>query len=100
MATRKNTNAVALTWNECDPSTLSPELAKAYQAYKSAYAIAKGLRSKFEEAANTAAELPATKALVFSYNFGKLNIAIGEPSKAKGVGSKAVSFMTLKDQLD
>lgn len=87
---------VALTWNECDPSTLSPELAKAYDAYKMSYAIAKALRVKFEEAANKAAELPATKALVFSYNFGKLNIAIGEPAKAKGVGSKAISFGSLK----
>lgn len=84
-----------LDWRETNPETLPAEVAKAYVTYKSQYAIAKKAREAFEQAALKASELPATHRLVFSYNFGRLSIAI-DKAKAASTSSKAVSFASLK----
>jgi flagellar basal body rod protein FlgF len=79
-------------WRECDPATLSPELAKAYAEYKAIYAKAKAARQAFEQAAVKAAELDNGLTLLFSYNFGKLNIAVAKAEPKKTASAKAVSF--------
>jgi hypothetical protein len=88
-----------LPWEEIDPETLPAEVAKQYDAYKALYAAAmepvKAARAKFEEAATKARNIPHTHRLVFSYNFGRLNIALDVASKSKA-GSKAVSFASIK----
>jgi hypothetical protein len=82
-------------WKECDPATLSPELAQAYGAYKAQYAKAKAMREAFESAARDAAELPNGLTLLFSYNFGKLNIAVAKAEPKRTASAKAVSFADL-----
>ena len=84
------------SWQEVDPATLQPEVAKAYVAYKAEYAKAKAMREAFEGAARKAAELPATHTLLFSYNFGKLNIAVAKAETKKTASAKAVAFGSLK----
>ncbi len=84
-----------LDWNEIDPATLQPEVAKAHAAYKAIYAKAKEAREQFETLCTKAAELPKTHRLVFSYNFGRLSIAI-DLADVKRTSSKAVSFASLK----
>lgn len=85
-----------LSWNEVDPATLQPEAAKAYTAYKAIYAQAKKQREAFEALCLKASELPQTHRLVFSYNFGRLSIAIDLADTKAKAGSKAVAFSAIK----
>jgi hypothetical protein len=84
-----------LDWNEVDPATLQPKVAEAFGTYKEAYVTAKEFRKEFEALCTKAAELPKTHRLVFSYNFGRLSIAI-DLAETKRTSSKAVSFASLK----
>ena len=85
-----------LNWQEIDPATLQPAVAKAFDAYKAKYQEAKALREAFENLAFKTSELPATHRLAFSYNFGKLSMAVALAKPANQAGKKAVSFAALK----
>lgn len=85
-----------LDWNEVDPATLQSKVADAYGCYKEAYATAKEFRKEFEALCLKASELPQTHRLVFSYNFGKLSIAIDLADTKSKAGSKAIAFSALK----
>lgn len=65
--------------------TLPTELQAKYEAYKVAYRAAKALREAFEGATVAAFKphIPAGSTLAFSYNFGKLGVAIAPERKAK-----------------
>lgn len=82
-------------WKEINPASLSPAAVKAWDAYKAQYKVAKAARDAFEAILTKAAELPATHRLVFSYQFGKLSMAI-DLAKTEGASKKAVDFATLK----
>lgn len=84
-----------LSWNEINPDTLQPAVAKLYTAYKAQYAMAKAARETFEAECTKVSQIPTTHRLVFSYNFGRLSMAI-DTAKAKAAGSKAVAFNSLK----
>lgn len=64
----------SLTWVNIDPATLSPEMQKAYEAYKAAYRAMKEQRDLFERMMN--AQAPVGKVMKFGYNFGKLSVAL------------------------
>ena len=72
-----------LNWN--NNVSLPASLTKAYEEYKAAYKVAKALRLSFEASVIEAVEdkLDADKTLVFSYNFGKLGIAIAPKREGK-----------------
>lgn len=93
MAKKAQRNLVR-DWEEIDPSTLQPNVAKAYDAYKALYAKAKALKAAFEAEASAAVPLPTGLELVFGYNFGKLSIAVGEKQEKKA-SSKAIAFGSL-----
>lgn len=77
-----------LKWVELNPSTdLSPEAKKAYDAYKGIYAKAREARETFEgimakEAESRKVTGPETR-VAFSYNFGRLSLAIAPKEAAK-----------------
>lgn len=89
-------------WHELDAATLPVEAKTAYEAYKALYREAKAKRQEFEQAMNTAAELPEGKRMVFGYNFGKLSAAIVDddrkPAKATPAKQSLADF--LKAQAD
>lgn len=77
-----------LNWVELNPSTdLSKEAAALYNAYKSQYAKAKEARTAFEtlmaKEAETRKVTGAETRLAFSYNFGRLSLAIAPKEAAK-----------------
>lgn len=73
-------------WREIDPATLTGDIAKAYNQYKEAYRIAKGNKDRFEAAMSAQAGLERNGLkLIFSYNFGKLSIAVVPNDKPKAV---------------
>jgi hypothetical protein len=88
-----------LVWN--NDIELSEELSALYDAYKVAYREAKALRRAFENAviadARAAKSIEPTETLKFSYNFGKLGIAVaplaGEKPKA---GDEKITLGSLK----
>lgn len=76
-----------LKWAELNPSTdLSKEAKTAYDGYKAIYKQAKEARDKFEAiVAQEAAKrnvIPDGHRVAFSYNFGRLSVAIA-PKEAE-----------------
>lgn len=72
-----------LEWTQLDPSTLSPELRKAYDAYRDAARHANTLREAFERAMTVAIDPLDTEKVVFGYRFGKLSLAIAPADKPR-----------------
>lgn len=77
-----------LNWVELNPSKdLSADAKKAYDTYKAVYAKAKEARTAFEAIMQAEAEkrnvvTDATR-VAFSYNFGRLSLAIAPKEAAK-----------------
>ena len=80
-----------LEWTQLDPSSLSPDLRKAYDAYKEAARHANSLREAFERAMTVAIDPLDTEKVVFGYRFGKLSLAIAPADKPRK-SSAAVSL--------
>ena len=72
-----------LEWTQLDPSSLSPELRKAYDAYRDAARHANALREAFERAMTTAIDPLDSEKVVFGYRFGKLSLAIAPADKPR-----------------
>ena len=68
-----------LEWTQLDPSSLSPDLRKAYDAYRDAARHANTLREAFERAMTVAIDPLDSEKVVFGYRFGKLSLAITKP---------------------
>ena len=65
-----------LEWTQLDPASLSPDLRKAYDAYKEAARHAESLRKTFEASMTNAIDPLDTEKVVFGYRFGKLSLAV------------------------
>lgn len=80
-------------WTTIDPATLPAPIAKQYIRYKEAYAEMKAERKAFEDALAALSSLPATKRMIFGYNFGKLSVAVvdAEPAKPAASGSASLA---------
>ena len=72
-----------LEWTQLDPASLSPDLRKAYDAYKEAAKAANSLREAFERAMTVAIDPLDTEKVVFGYRFGKLSLAIAPADKPR-----------------
>ena len=72
-----------LEWTQLDPSTLSPELRKAYDAYRDAARHANSLREAFERQMTVAIDPLDSEKVVFGYRFGKLSLAIAPADKPR-----------------
>jgi hypothetical protein len=81
---------------------LPQDLQDKYEAYKAAYRVAKALRQEFEQAtiAAHAGAIPAGMTLIFSYNYGKLGLALGEADtkQAKRPAAKLLGLGAWLDQ--
>ena len=75
--------AKELEWTQLDPSTLSPDLRKAYDAYRDAARHANALREAFERAMTVAIDPLDNEKVVFGYRFGKLSLAIAPADKPR-----------------
>ena len=75
--------AKELEWTQLDPSSLSPDLRKAYDAYRDAARHANTLREAFERAMTVAIDPLDTEKVVFGYRFGKLSLAIAPADKPR-----------------
>lgn len=75
--------AKELEWTQLDPSTLSPDLRKAYDAYKDAARHANTLREAFERQMTVAIDPLDSEKVVFGYRFGKLSLAIAPADKPR-----------------
>lgn len=88
---------IEANWVELNLATLTPHIARAYEAYKEAYRTAKVAKEKFEDDLRLEADLPEGKKLVFGYNFGKLSVAIvddeGKPKAASKSAQSLSSFL-------
>ena len=80
-----------LEWTQLDPASLSPELRKAYDAYREAARSANALREAFERQMTAAIDPLDTEKVVFGYRFGKLSLAIA-PADRPRKPSAAVSL--------
>ena len=81
--TAKPAPKAELEWTQLDPSTLSPDLRKAYDAYRDAARHANALRETFERAMTVAIDPPEGEKVVFGYRFGKLSLAIAPADKPR-----------------
>ena len=72
-----------LEWTQIDPASLSPDLRKAYDAYKEAARHANTLREAFERAMTVAIDPLDTEKVVFGYRFSKLSLAIAPADKPR-----------------
>ena len=81
--TAKPAPKAELEWTQLDPSSLSPELRKAYDAYRDAARHANALREAFERAMTTAIDPLDSEKVVFGYRFGKLSLAIAPADKPR-----------------
>ena len=72
-----------LEWTQLDPSSLSPDLRKAYDAYKEAARHAESLRKTFEASMTNAIDPLDNEKVVFGYRFGKLSLAIAPADKPR-----------------
>ena len=75
--------AKELEWTQLDPASLSPDLRKAYDAYKEAAKAANTLREAFERAMTIAIDPLDNEKVVFGYRFGKLSLAIAPADKLR-----------------
>ena len=89
--TAKPAPKAELEWTQLDPSTLSPDLRKAYDTYRDAARHANALREAFERAMTTAIDPLDSEKVVFGYRFGKLSLAIA-PADRPRKPSAAVSL--------
>lgn len=83
-----------LVWENLNPASLPPAIAKQYEAYRAAYANAKAAREAFEATMRAAVVAPAGKSLVMGYRFGKLSYAFA-PVKATKASASLVDFAKL-----
>lgn len=88
-----------LKWTELNPSTdLSKDAQTAYNAYKAQYAKAKEARTAFEalmaKEAETRKVINGETRLAFSYNFGRLSLAIA-PKDAPKAGKTTAGWAGL-----
>ena len=72
-----------LEWTQLDPASISPDLRKAYDAYKEAARHANTLREAFERAMTVAIDPLDNEKVVFGYRFGKLSLAIAPADKPR-----------------
>ena len=70
-------------WTQLDPDPLSPDLRKAYDAYRQAAKAAAILRTEFEARMTVAIDPLDGEKLAFCYKFGKLSLAIVPADKPK-----------------
>jgi len=73
----------AIDWTQLDPDTLSPDLRKAYDAYRQAAKAAAILRTEFEARMTVAIDPLDGEKLAFGYKFGKLSLAIVPADRPK-----------------
>ena len=81
--TAKPAPKTELEWTQLDPSTLSPELRKAYDVFRDAARHANSLREAFERAMTVAIDPLEGEKVVFGYRFGKLSLAIAPADKPR-----------------
>lgn len=81
-----------LTWNTINVDTLGKSEKAAYDSYRAAYRAASELRESFEAAMRKSVKLAAGQDLVFSYNFGRLSIAVGDARSKNTASSGGKSF--------
>lgn len=67
-------------WANVDPKSLNDDAQLAYEAYKESYETTRRLRVEFEEQFRADA---GDRGIKFSYNFGKLSVAMGDPPQGK-----------------
>jgi hypothetical protein len=94
MATEKKTltlNGNPVIWKEIDPESLAAQQSKLYSAYTTVRKAAAEAREAFEEAMQDGRAVPAGKRLVFTYNFGRLSVALAD-GKVKKASAKAVDW--------
>lgn len=75
--------AKEIEWTQLDPDSLSPDLRKAYDAYRTAAKAAAVLRTEFEARMTVAIDPLDGEKLAFGYKFGKLSLAIVPADKPK-----------------
>lgn len=69
-------------WLELAPETdMSEGTREAYEAYKAAYRAMQAARERYQDCLTIQLALPADKALIFGYNFGKASIKIVNASE-------------------
>lgn len=73
----------AIEWTQLDPDSLSPDLRKAYDAYRQAAKAAAVLRTEFEARMTVAIDPLDGEKLAFGYKFGKLSLAIVPADRPK-----------------
>jgi len=72
-----------IEWTQLDPDSLSPDLRKAYDAYRQAAKAAAVLRTEFEARMTVAIDPLDGEKLAFGYKFGKLSLAIVPADRPK-----------------
>jgi hypothetical protein len=72
-----------IEWTQLDPDSLSPDLRKAYDAYRTAAKAAAVLRTEFEARMTVAIDPLDGEKLAFGYKFGKLSLAIVPADRPK-----------------
>ena len=65
-----------IEWTQLDPDSLSADLRKAYEEYRTAAKAAATLRTAFEARLTNAIDPLDGEKVAFGYKFGKLSIAI------------------------
>lgn len=85
-------------WVELDPTTLSQGCEAAYLRYKALYQQMKAQRIAFEELMNeeaqSEAQVPKGKKMVFGYNFGKLSVAVVDDEGKKATTNKKAQSLS------
>lgn len=86
---------IEANWVEINVSSLQPEQAQAYEAYKAKYREMKVCREAFESIMQTG--VPDGSRMILGYNFGKLSAAIvpddRKPAKAKASTQSLAEFL-------
>ena len=72
-----------IEWTQLDPDSLSADLRKAYEEYRTAAKAAATLRTAFEARMTNAIDPLDGEKVAFGYKFGKLSIAIVPADKPK-----------------
>ena len=75
--------AKEIEWTQLDPDSLSADLRKAYEEYRTAAKAAATLRTAFEARMTNAIDPLDGEKVAFGYKFGKLSIAIVPADKPK-----------------
>ena len=72
-----------IEWTQLDPDSLSADLRKAYEEYRTAAKAAATLRTAFEARMTNAIDPLDGEKVAFGYKFGKLSIAIVPADRPK-----------------